>query len=100
MFQGETITVTVTGFPIPISDIKSIYIVFRNEFKTLIEKTLADCEINGASLVFKLSQAESLLLSQGPIYRSAIIITQDGSRFESCPSPFLCNQTAKKEVLA
>lgn len=100
MYQGETITVTITGFPIPISDIKNIYIVFRNDFKTLIEKTLSDCTVDGASLSFRLSQEESLLLSQGPVQRSAIIITQDGSRFESCPSPFVCNTTAKKEVLS
>lgn len=99
MYQGETITVTITGFPIPISDIKNIYIVFRNDFKTLIEKTLSDCTVDGASLSFRLSQEESLLLSQGPVQRSAIIITRDGSRFESCPSPFICNTTAKKEVL-
>ena len=99
MFQGETITVTVTGFPIPVSDIKNIYIIFRSNLKTLIEKQLVDCKVEGASLSFQLTQEEYLLLNQGQIYRSAIIITNDGSRFESCPSPFLCNPTAKKEVL-
>lgn len=99
MFQGETITVTVTGFPIPLSDIQNLYIIFKNDFKTLLEKTLADCTVEGASVLFQLTQAESLLLSKGTIMRSVIVITKDGSRFESCPSPFLCSSTAKNEVL-
>lgn len=99
MYQGETITTTVSGFPIPISQIAKLYIVFRNSFETLLEKTLADCSIEGETLTFQLSQQESLLLGVGDITRSVIVITNDGSRFESCPSAFTCGRTAKNEVL-
>lgn len=100
MYQGETITTTITGFPIPVSEIKSLYIVFKNDFRTLLEKTLDDCTVSENSVEFRLSQQESLLLSKGTVKRSAIVITKDGSRFESYSSPFVCRETAKDEVLA
>lgn len=99
MYQGETITTTITGFPIPVADIANLYIVFKNQFKTLLEKTLKDCEVSEETVSFTLTQEESLALSRGIISRSVIVITKDGSRFESCPSPFACGPTAKKEVL-
>lgn len=100
MYQGETITTTITGFPIPISEIKDLCIVFKNQSKaTLLEKTLADCEVSGETVSFRLTQEESLSLKQGYIKRSVIVITKDGSRFESIPSSFFCDQTAKSEVL-
>ena len=100
MYQGETITTTISGFPIPISDIANLYIIFKDQFQTLLEKTLADCEVSENTVSFKLTQQESLSLSRGMISRSVIVITKNGSRFESCPSPFVCGPTAKKEVLA
>lgn len=99
MFQGETITTTISGFPIPVSDIAKLYIVFKDRSKTLLEKTLDDCTTSGETLSFHLSQEESLSLSRGTINRSVVIITKDGTRMESCPSPFCCNVTVKKEVL-
>lgn len=99
MYQGETITTTITGFPVPVSSIKDLRIVFSNNGRTLLEKTLADCEVSDETISFKLSQTESLSLCIGKIARKAIIITNDGSRFESCPSYMICESTAKKEVL-
>lgn len=99
MYRGETITTTITGFPIPVSEIQNLYIVFKNGFRTLLEKTLADCTISEDSVQFRLTQEESLLLSTGTVKRSAIVITKDGCRFESCSSPFVCGETAKDEVL-
>lgn len=99
MYQGETITTVVTGFPIPISSILDLRIVFKNEFRVLLEKTLADCNVDENSVSFKLTQEESMSLGRGPISRSAIIITKDGSRLESCPSYIVCSPTVKKEVL-
>lgn len=100
MYRGETVTTTITGFPIPVSEIKNLYVVFKNGFRTLLEKTLEDCTISGETLEFTLTQQESLLLSKGNISRSAIVITKDGSRFESCSSPFMCRETVKDEVLS
>lgn len=100
MIQGETITTTITGFPIPTSEIKDLRIVFKNNQKTLLEKTLADCVVSEESVSFELTQEESLSLCRGLIYRSVVITTRDGSRFESCPSPIICSPTVKNEVMA
>lgn len=99
MHRGETITTVISNFPIPISDIEDLYIVFRNEYKTLLEKRLADCVVSGEKVSFTLTQEESLSLSEGRIRRSVILITKDGSRLESRPSDIKCYKTAKNEVL-
>ena len=100
MYQGETITLTISGFPVPVADIANIYIIFRTSTKVLLEKTLADCTVDGETISLKLSQAESLSFCHGPIARSVIVVTKDGSRFESDPSFFECGRTSKREVLA
>lgn len=101
MYQGETITTTITNFPIPISEISEMYIIFKKGNSTILEKTLKDCSINEekSSVTFTLSQKESLSLQQGTISRSVILITKNGSRLESSSSPFSCYKTAKNEVL-
>lgn len=101
MYQGETITTTISGFPIPISEINDLKIVFKNNEKVLLEKTLEDCSVSetGDSLSFDLTQEESLSLCVGKISRTVVIVTNDGSRMESCPSYILCTPTSKEEVL-
>lgn len=101
MHQGETITTTVTGFPIPVSEIKDLTIVFKNNAKVLLEKTLQDCTVSETddSVTFELSQEESLSLCIGKIERTAIIVSRDGTRFESCPSYFCCYPTERNEVI-
>lgn len=101
MYQGETIETTVSGFPVPISEIKDLKIFFKNNAKILLEKTLQDCVVSETddSLTFKLSQEESLSLCTGKIERTVIMVTKDGSRFESCPSYIMCTKTSKGEVL-
>lgn len=99
MYRGETITTTVSGFPIPVSEIKDILIVFQNDFEILIQKTLKDCTVDGETLVFRLTQAESLQLSRGKVARKAVIITTDGTRLESCPSYISVGPTIKNEVM-
>lgn len=99
MYQGETITTTITGFPIPVSEIKDLKIVFKNNAKVLLEKTLADCTVSEESVIFELSQEESLSLCMGKISRTVVVVTKDGTRMESCPSYILCTPTVKEEVL-
>lgn len=99
MYQGETITTTITGFPVPVSEIARLYIVFKSDSRILLEKRLEDCSISGESLSFKLTQGDSLSLGRGRVERSLIAITKDGSRFESCPSFIYCSPTVKNEVL-
>lgn len=99
MFRGETISTTITNLPIPVSEIKSLYIVFKDGDDIVLEKTMADCVLFEESIEFKLSQEESLGLHAGKIERSVLIISVDGSRFESYSSPFICKETVKDEVL-
>lgn len=99
MYQGETITTTITGFPVPVSEIAELRIVFKNNAKVLLEKTLADCTISEESVEFHLSQEESLSLCVGKIERSVIVVTLDGTRFESCPSYIICTPTVRNEVI-
>lgn len=99
MYQGETITTTITGFPIPVSEIAELHIVFKNNAKVLLEKTLADCTISEESVQFHLSQEESLSLCTGKIERTVVIRTRDGTRLESCPSYIICTPTVRNEVL-
>lgn len=51
MYQGETITTTISGFPIPVFEIANLYIIFRSSAKILIEKTFADCTVDGETVV-------------------------------------------------
>lgn len=100
MYQGETITTTVTDLPVPISEIVNVYIVFKNNSKILIEKTLNDCTVTDDTITCRLTQEESLSLPTGNIERSIIVITKDGSRFESDPCTIPCGKTVKSEVLS
>lgn len=99
MYQGETITIAITGFPIPISEIQHLKIVFKNGFRTLLEKNLSDCVVSNDSISFELSQAESLSLCTGKIDRSVIIVARDGTRMESKPSPMICTETSRDGVI-
>lgn len=99
MYQGETITTTISGFPIPISEIMDLRVIFKNGYKVLLEKTLNDCVVSTDSISFELSQEESLSLCTGKIDRSIVIIAKDGSRMESKPSPIICNKTVRDGVM-
>lgn len=99
MYQGETITTTISGFPVPVSEISDLRIVFWNNAKILLEKTLVDCTVSGESISFELSQEESLSLCEGLISRSVVFTTNDGSRIESNPSAFIWQPTSKEGVL-
>lgn len=100
MYRGETIETVITGFPIPVAEIKSLYISFEKSGEIILEKTLSDCTVSLETVSFTLSQEESLLLSEGTIDRSLIVISKDGKRFESDSSPFVCRETSRDEVLA
>lgn len=99
MYQGETITTTITGFPVPISEIRDLRVIFKNGFKVLLEKNLNDCVVSNDSISFELSQEESLSLCTGKIDRSVVFVTKDGSRIESNPSPIICSETIKDGVM-
>lgn len=100
MYQGETITTTLTDLPVSVTDIQNLYILFKSQSKILVEKTLKDCEVTDEVITFTLTQEESLSLPTGRIDRSIIVITKDGSRFESDPCEIMVGKTAKSEVLS
>lgn len=104
MIQGETITTTIKGFPFELSEISKLYIVFARSGRSgnpLVQKELQDCTVDteAGEISFKLSQEESLSLAVGEVTRSIVVLTADGSRFESIPSPFNVLKTVKNEVI-
>lgn len=101
MHLGETVTTTISCLPVPVTNIKSLYVVFKYGNRTILEKTLDDCTLNedDNTISFKLNQNESLSLQIGVVKRSLVIITKDGTRLESCPSEFSVQPTVKDEVL-
>ena len=100
MYQGDTITTVIDNLPVSVSEIANVYIIFRDHSTVLIEKTLKDCTIADERIEMRLTQEESLSLPEGMIDRSVIVITKDGSRFETDPCPIMCGKTAKNEVLS
>lgn len=98
MYRGETITTEISGLPVNVSDIKSLHIIFHTITKTILEKTLDDCHINGEVIECTISQEESLKFGCGPISRSIVVVTKDGARFERTNTEMVCGQTAKSEV--
>lgn len=101
MYQGDTITTVIDNLPVPVSEVENIYIIFKDRAKVLIEKTLKDCVVSpdDETISVRLTQEESLSFPPGKINRSVIVITKDGSRFETDPCPILCGKTSKSEVL-
>lgn len=100
MYQGETITIRVGPFPVSLSEIENVHILFKSNSKIILEKTSIDCTVVGEVLECKLSQEETLTFPTGTIKQSTIVITKDGSRFESDPCNITCGKTAKNEVLS
>lgn len=100
MIRGETITTAIRDLPVSVNDIENIYVVFRTLTKIVLEKTLADCEIDGELIECTISQEESLRLPCGPLIRSVIVITKSGARFEHINEELVVGQTGKSEVLA
>lgn len=99
MIRGETVTMTMSGFPIPVASIKSLHIVFKTASQVLLEKTLEDCSVLDEVITLKLSQEDSLKLTVGPIQRNIIVVTDDGSRFECGPFIMCCYPSGKPEVM-
>lgn len=102
MYQGETITTTISDLPIPVTEIKNLYIVFKHHSKTILEKNLDDCDVDPEKqlVTCRLTQEETLSFPEGKLKRTIIVITKDGTRFESDPCILECARTAKEEVLS
>lgn len=101
MYQGETLTVDITGFPIDISLISSIRIVFLDGKIPCLELTEEDCTFNADEQIvsFTLSQEQSLRINTGSISRRVIVVDKNGSRFEAKLENETVDFTAKREVI-
>lgn len=99
MYQGETITTEIRDLPVPIDCIKSMNIIFHTITKTLLEKTLDDCVINGDIIECTLKQEETLKFPCGPIEQTIVVLCKDGSRFERCGETLFVGRTAKCDAL-
>lgn len=99
MIQGDTLSTFITGFPVPFEQVKDINIVFHTITKTLLVKTMQDCMIHCGAIECKISQEESLRFTCGPITRSVVVITKDGSRFELPDEVLYVEKTSRNEVI-
>ena len=99
MYQGETITTEIRDLPVPVSSIRSMNIVFHTLTKTILEKTLDDCVINGDIIECTLQQSETLNFPCGPIKQTIIVLCRDGSRFERSGGDLFVGASAKQGVL-
>lgn len=100
MIQGETISTFIHGLPIPLSEVQDVVITFHTITRTLLTKTLADCRINCETIECKISQEESLAFTCGPVTRSVVVLTNDGSRFELVDETMMVCKTSRNEVIA
>lgn len=90
MYQYETITTRLWDIPVPIEEIVAMKLIFHTLTKTLIVKETEDCYLHTATyndvtvpvVKIHLSQEESGKLTPGPVMRSFIFVTKDGSRME------------------
>lgn len=107
MYQYETITTRLWNLPVPIEEIVSMKLIFHTLTKTLVEKDTEECYIHTATIGDKtvpvmkvhLSQEESGKLTPGPVMRSFIMITKDGSRIEGKSEDLMVIPSGKDGVI-
>ena len=102
MTQGDTISTFISDLPVPLSEVKNVCITFHTLTKTLLTKYLDDCLIHEDDQIIecKVTQEESLKFSCGPVIRSVIVLTNDGSRFEMADTTMIVRRTSNNEVIA
>lgn len=59
MIRGTTPKL-IFSLPFNINTLKNLFITFNQNNKTILEKTLDDCELKGNKIVLSLSQEETL----------------------------------------
>ena len=99
MYQGETLTITISNLPVPVSEIDCLHVVFKNAKGLVLEKVLRDCIIDGEVVSINITQLESLALPVGGITFSIILVTKSGARIESDPSSLSVKKTYKEVLL-
>lgn len=100
MFQGETIKTTISGLPVPVEQITAFKVIFKQMGTVVLEKNLSDCTLDTEhnTIIFRLTEQESLGLDVGTISRS-VIFKVGNDRYETKPVKIEVQGTALNEVL-
>lgn len=101
MFRGETIKTVISQFPVDVSDIDILLIVYKQMGETVVQKGKEDCEIDidNQTVTFSLTQQESLSLQPGKLSRSIVFTTTEGSRYETEPVIMEVKQTINDNIM-
>ena len=100
MRRGTTPTIT---FNLPFDTagvIKDLRITFAQDSGSVIEKKLADCELDGTSIYLDLTQEDTLKLTHNKAVKIQVkILTIDGQVMASIPRSISCGEILNTEVL-
>lgn len=99
MYRGSTPTVEIT-LDFDTALIEAIYITFRQCGEDLFEKTIDDCELDGNTVSFKLTQEETLgFNAKNCVYAQARIKLNDGTAMVEDIGGFVVNDIYKDGVI-
>jgi hypothetical protein len=91
----------VFGLPFECNEIKTGYVIVRQNDVPVIEKSVQECDYDGKTLYSKFTQEETLKLTAGVNATISIVVkTEGGDRFEN-RYPFIVRvgDTAKDGVI-
>lgn len=99
MRQGTTPTHTFS-LPFETSSISKVRITYAQEDKIVLEKTEEDCKLDGATIIVKLSQEETLKFNENAFVKiQAKILSTDGNVLVSNKISLSVGDVLNKEVL-
>lgn len=99
MFRGTT-PKHIFVIPYDVSIIKQIRVIYQQREKTILEKTEADCTLEGNTILVSLSQEDTFLFNDK--YGAKIqvrILTESGEAMSSYPVSVSVNECLSEEVL-
>lgn len=81
--------------------VKDIRLTFEQDGETVIEKTLADCTLDGVDLTVSLSQEETLKFNALSVIKMQMkILTFDGKIIPSKEKFVFCRDILNEEILS
>lgn len=101
MYQGETVNVIISGFPVDVQDIATLRVSYMMQKTILLSLNESDCvfDEDEQTVSFTLTQEQSLSIKSGTVARHVVVVTRDGVRFESRIDDELVKYTSVTEVL-
>ena len=83
MIRGTTPTLQF-AFPFELNNVAELWVTLKQDNNIVLDKTLADCELNGAVLTLRLTQQDTLKLNAFlPVAIQIRIRTNDGNAVAS-----------------